>query len=44
MVRPRIQRNIEFMPDVTYFKPQGVRLRDVGITELTYDEVECLRL
>ena len=32
------------MPAVTYFKPQGVRLREVGIIELTYDEVECLRL
>ncbi len=44
MARPRRFRNIEFMPDVTYFKPQGVRLREVGITELTYVELECLRL
>jgi len=44
MVRPRRQRTIGFMPNVTYFKPQGVRLREVGIIELTFDEVECLRL
>ena len=32
------------MPDVTYFKPQGIRLRDLKETELTFDELESIRL
>lgn len=44
MVRPRRARRIRFMPDVTYFKPQGIRIRELEITELTFDEIECVRL
>ena len=44
MVRPRRARRIRFMPDVTYFKPQGIRIRDLEIIELTFDEIECVRL
>jgi len=44
MVRPRRARKIRFMPDVTYFKPQGIRIRNLEITELTFDEIECVRL
>ena len=32
------------MPDVTYFKPAGIRLRDLKETELTFDELESVRL
>jgi len=32
------------MPDVTYFKPQGIRIRNLEIIELTFDEIECVRL
>ena len=44
MARPRRARRIRFMPDVTYFKPQGIRIRDLEIIELTFDEIECVRL
>lgn len=44
MVRPRKFRRINFMPDVTYFKPQGIGLRDLKQVDLTFDELECLRL
>jgi len=44
MVRPKLCRKIRFSPDVRYFKPQGVPLRDLNIIELTSEEVEALRL
>ncbi len=44
MARPRRFRRINFMPDVTYFKPTGIRLRDLQETELTFDELESIRL
>ena len=44
MPRPRLCRRIRFNPNVTYFKPQGVPMRDLEIIELTTEEVEALRL
>ena len=44
MPRPRLCRRIEFNPNVTYFKPQGVPMRELEIVELTAEEVEALRL
>ena len=44
MVRPKKERWIHHEPDVTYFKPKGIPLRDLEEVELTFDEVECLRL
>ncbi len=44
MPRPRLCRRIRFIPDVTYFKPQGVPMRFLDIVELTTEEVEALRL
>jgi len=44
MTRPRLCRKIKFSPDVTYFKPQGVPLRELEIVELTLEEAEALRL
>jgi len=32
------------MPEVTYFKPTGIRLRDLEEVELTFDELESIRL
>ncbi len=43
MVRPRLVRKIKFLPKVTYFKPQGVPLRDLEIVELTTEELEAYR-
>ncbi len=44
MVRPRKIKKILFQPEITYFKPQGVPLRDLEEVELTLDELESLRL
>jgi len=44
MSRPRLCRKIEFNPDVTYFKPQGIPMRDLEIIELTTEEMEAYRL
>ncbi|MCK5081030.1 MAG: DUF134 domain-containing protein [Candidatus Moranbacteria bacterium] len=44
MSRPRLCRKINFNPQVTYFKPQGVPLRLLKKMELTTEELEALRL
>jgi len=43
MPRPRFCRKIEFNPNVTYFKPQGVPMRYLEIVELTTEELEAYR-
>ena len=44
MPRPRRCRKIRFNPNITYFKPQGVPMRDLEIVELTAEEIEAYRL
>lgn len=44
MVRPTKPRSVEFYPTVTYFKPAGIRMRDLEEVPLGVDEVEALRL
>ncbi len=44
MVRPKICRRIGFNPNITYFKPQGIPLRDLKEIILQLDEYESLRL
>lgn len=44
MPRPRLCRRVDFNPNVTYFKPQGVPMRDLEIVELTTEEMEAYRL
>lgn len=44
MPRPRSYKRIGYDPEITYFKPSGVRLRDLEVVELTLEEVEALRL
>lgn len=44
MVRPRRCRRISFQPDVTYFKPAGVPLRNLDETIVNFDEAEAVRL
>lgn len=44
MPRPRLYRKIRFNPDVTYFKPQGVPMRELDEVELSMEEMEALRL
>lgn len=44
MPRPRLPRRISFNPRVTYFKPQGIPLRDLKVIALINEEVEAYRL
>lgn len=44
MPRPRLCRRIRFNPKITYFKPQGVPMRELEVIELTVEELEALRL
>ncbi len=37
-------RRIEFIPDVTYFKPAGIPLRFLEEVSLSLEEVEAIRL
>lgn len=42
--RPKIKRTIKFFPEITYFKPAGVPLRELEEVVLSLDELEALRL
>ncbi len=44
MPRPRLCRKVNFHPDVTYFKPQGIPMRELETVELSLEEMEALRL
>lgn len=44
MPRPKLCRKIDFNPNITYFKPQGVPMRNLEIIELTTEEMEAYRL
>jgi len=44
MPRPRLCRRIQFNPNITYFKPQGVPMRFLEVIELSAEELEALRL
>lgn len=44
MGRPRKMRVVGFAPEVTYFKPRAVPLRELEEVKITYDELETLRL
>lgn len=44
MPRPKLCRRILFDPNITYFKPQGVPMRELEVVELEQEEVEAYRL
>jgi len=44
MPRPQKCRRVEFLPNVTYFKPAGVPLRVLDEVTLTVEEAEAIRL
>jgi predicted DNA-binding protein (UPF0251 family) len=44
MVRPRLRRRIFAEPNVTYFKPAGIRMIDLKESILAVDEFEAVRL
>ena len=42
--RRKILRKIGYFPEITYFKPAGIPLRNLEEVVLTLDEVEAIRL
>ena len=44
MVRPRLCRRVGFNPNITYFKPRGIPLKDLKEIILAIDEYEAVRL
>jgi uncharacterized protein len=44
MPRPIKCRRVGFVPDVLYFKPAGIPMRDLQEVELSLDELESIRL
>ncbi len=44
MPRPRCRRRIGLNPEITYFKPSGVPMRQLEEVNLTVDEFEAIRL
>lgn len=44
MVRPTKPRQIEQMPEITYFKPAGVPMKELEEMVITIEELEALRL
>ena len=44
MPRPRRSRRVGLQPNVTYFKPAGIRLIELEETILAVDEFEAVRL
>ena len=42
--RPRLIRRIRFNPNVDYFKPAGIPLRQIEEVELSLSEAEAIRL
>lgn len=44
MPRRKCKRAIQFSPEVTFFKPAGIPLRDTEDVELQNDEMEAIRL
>ena len=43
-MRPRLCRKIGFNPEITYFKPRGVPMRDLELVYLTREELEALKI
>lgn len=44
MPRPKRKRKVLFSPNCTYFKPAGIKLRDLEEVILSVEEMEALRL
>ena len=46
MPRPRhcLIKNVKFEPEVSYFKPLGVPIKNLEVVEITLEEIEAYRL
>lgn len=44
MGRPSKKRNVAYNPNVSYFKPRGIPMKELSESRLTVDECEAIRL
>ena len=44
MPRPIKWRRVDFLPEVTYFKPTGIPMRALEVVSLSVEELEAVRL
>jgi predicted DNA-binding protein (UPF0251 family) len=44
MPRPKLQKNLSHAPRVTYYKPQGIPMRDLETITLSHEEHEAIVL
>jgi len=44
MPRPRRLRRIFFQPEISFFTPSGINIRDIIDIVITFDELEAIRL
>ena len=44
MARPKKRRMVAFNPDINYFKPRGIPMRELSELRLTVDKLEAIRL
>lgn len=44
MARPPKQRRVEYIPDVRFFKPAGIPIRELKEINLSIEEIEAIRL
>ena len=44
MARPPKERRVENIPEIKYFKPAGIPMRDIDEVSLTIEEIEAIRL
>ncbi|AGK99776.1 DUF134 domain-containing protein [Desulfoscipio gibsoniae] len=44
MSRPPKCRRVEFMPEMTFFKPAGIPVSELEVIQLTVEELEAIRL
>lgn len=44
MGRPHKKRNVSYNPNVSYFKPRGIPMKELLESRLTVDECEAIRL
>jgi len=42
--RPRLKRRINFSPQSDFFKPRGIPMSSLEIINLSYEEMEAIRL
>ncbi len=44
MARPPKERRVEYIPEVKFFKPAGIPMREINEVSLSFEEVEAIRL